>query len=141
MKLWMDVQRDLEVVMNDYPRIFDGWGEGGVGGVVFGPPVFNTGKLLRGCKPRPPDSSSDAPVAALCPPLWAVCVALTSRWRSNHSLCMLNGTGVSTVRLSGVTPARASLARVLSFASVTFSSTAPRLASSSPPSVTDRSSS
>jgi len=56
MKLWMDVQRDLEFVMNDHQRIFDGWGEGGVDGVVFGPPVFNTGKLLPGCKPLPLES-------------------------------------------------------------------------------------
>ena len=40
MKLWMDVQRDLEFVMNDHQRIFDGWGEGGVDGVVFGLPCL-----------------------------------------------------------------------------------------------------
>ena len=53
MKLWMDVQRDLESVMHDHQRIYDGWQEGGVDGVVFGPPQFNTGKLLPGCVPAP----------------------------------------------------------------------------------------
>ena len=41
MKLWMDVMRDLEFVMNDHERIFAGWAEGGVDGVVFGPLEFN----------------------------------------------------------------------------------------------------
>jgi hypothetical protein len=45
MKLWMDVMRDLESVMNDHERILDAWGEGGVDGVVFGPLVFGTAKL------------------------------------------------------------------------------------------------
>ncbi|MBT5875703.1 MAG: hypothetical protein HOH43_19925, partial [Candidatus Latescibacteria bacterium] len=64
MKLWMDVQRDLEYVMNDYQRIFAGWAEGGVDGVVFGPPVFNTGKLLPTCEPLPMD---DPPMATFDP--------------------------------------------------------------------------
>ena len=34
MKLWMDVMRDLESVMNDHERILDAWAEGGVDGVV-----------------------------------------------------------------------------------------------------------
>ncbi len=64
MKLWMDVQRDLESVMSDYQRIYNGWSDGGVEGVVFGPPVFNTGKLLPKCKPLP---MSDPPMASFDP--------------------------------------------------------------------------
>ena len=37
MKIWMDVMRDLEHLMNDYQAIFDAWEEGGVGGLVIGP--------------------------------------------------------------------------------------------------------
>ena len=47
MKLWMDVMRDLESVMNDHERILDAWAEGGVDGVVFGPLVFGTSKLSK----------------------------------------------------------------------------------------------
>ena len=47
MKLWMDVMRDLESVMNDHERILDAWAEGGVDGVVFGPLVFGTAKLSK----------------------------------------------------------------------------------------------
>lgn len=50
MKLWMDVMRDLESVMNDHERIFDAWAEGGVVGVVFGPPAFGADKLMQGAK-------------------------------------------------------------------------------------------
>ena len=31
MKLWMDVMRDLESVMDDHERILDAWSEGGAG--------------------------------------------------------------------------------------------------------------
>ena len=47
MKLWMDVMRDLESVMNDHERILDAWAEGGVDGVVFGPLVFGTARLSK----------------------------------------------------------------------------------------------
>ncbi len=47
MKLWMDVMRDLESVMDDHERILDAWAEGGVDGVVFGPLVFGTSKLSK----------------------------------------------------------------------------------------------
>ena len=47
MKLWMDVMRDLESVMNDHERILDAWAEGGVDGVVFGPLVFGTSKMSK----------------------------------------------------------------------------------------------
>ena len=30
MKLWMDIQRDLEGVMYDHDRILDAWRQGGV---------------------------------------------------------------------------------------------------------------
>ena len=47
MKLWMDIQRDLEGVMSDHERILDAWHAGGVDGVVFGPLEFNTPKLTQ----------------------------------------------------------------------------------------------
>src|SRR5262249_50915842 len=50
MKLWMDVMRDLESVMNDHARIFDAWAEGGVDGVVFGPLVFGADRLVPGAR-------------------------------------------------------------------------------------------
>ncbi len=50
MKLWMDVMRDLESVMNHHEVTFDAWAEGGVVGVVFGPPVFGTNKLSQGAR-------------------------------------------------------------------------------------------
>ena len=48
MNLWMDVMRDMEHLMDNYERIFDGWQEGGVVGLVIGPPVFNAAKLHTG---------------------------------------------------------------------------------------------
>ena len=53
MKLWMDVMRDLESVMNDHERILDAWAEGGVDGVVFGPLVFGTSKLSKNALAAP----------------------------------------------------------------------------------------
>lgn len=64
MKLWMDVMRDLESVMADPDRIFDAWDEGGVEGVVFGPLVFDTARLLPGCRYVPGD---EPPTAAFDP--------------------------------------------------------------------------
>ena len=55
MKLWMDVTPDPEHLMADYDRIFDGWAEGGVDGLVIGPLVFNSPKLLPGTKSAPMD--------------------------------------------------------------------------------------
>ncbi|MHB9033264.1 MAG: hypothetical protein ACYC6L_09470 [Anaerolineae bacterium] len=46
MKLWMDVMRELELVLDDYPRLFDAWEEGGVNGLVIGPLTFAAAKLL-----------------------------------------------------------------------------------------------
>ena len=48
MNLWMDVMRDIEHLMGDYQRIFDGWQEGGVTGMVIGPPVFHAEQLTSG---------------------------------------------------------------------------------------------
>ena len=48
MKLWMDVMRDIEHVMDDYERIFDGWAAGGIDGLVIGPLFFNQPKLMPG---------------------------------------------------------------------------------------------
>ena len=45
MKLWMDVMRDMEHLMDDHEHIFDGWQAGGVDGLVIGPPAFNAAKL------------------------------------------------------------------------------------------------
>ena len=64
MKLWMDVMRDLEHLMEDHERIFDAWEEGGVDGLVIGPLTFNTPKLLPGIKPL----AADGPPAATFDP-------------------------------------------------------------------------
>ena len=68
MKLWMDVMRDLESVMDDHERILDAWGEGGVDGVVFGPLVFGTAKLYKDAQGAP----SGEPVAEAYDPNPAV---------------------------------------------------------------------
>ncbi|MHB1354353.1 MAG: hypothetical protein ACYCZF_00080 [Anaerolineae bacterium] len=46
MKLWMDIMRDLELVLSDYERLFDAWEAGGVEGLVLGPMSFCAAKLL-----------------------------------------------------------------------------------------------
>ena len=48
MKAWIDVMRDIEHLIDDYERIFDGWQEGGVDGLVIGPLEFNSPKLQVG---------------------------------------------------------------------------------------------
>ena len=58
MKLWMNVMRNLESVMNDHERIFAGWAEGGVDGVVTGPLEFNTTQLLQGAERAPVEGPS-----------------------------------------------------------------------------------
>lgn len=68
MKLWMDIQRDLEGVMQDHERILDAWHEGGVDGVVFGPLVFGQAKLTQNAQSLP----SEGPVAATYDPNPAV---------------------------------------------------------------------
>ena len=68
MKLWMDIQRDLEGVMYDHERILDAWKEGGVDGVVFGPLVFGTAKLSQKAQSLP----SAEPVAPVYDPNPAV---------------------------------------------------------------------
>ena len=68
MKLWMDVMRDLESVMNDHQRILDAWAAGGVDGVVFGPLVFGTPKLDKDAQAAP----TGEPVAAAYDPNPAV---------------------------------------------------------------------
>ena len=37
MKIWMDVMRDLEHLMDDHEALFDGWQAGGVDGLVIWP--------------------------------------------------------------------------------------------------------
>ncbi len=68
MKLWMDIQRDLEGVMGDHERILDAWHEGGVDGVVFGPLVFGQAKLSQNAQSLP----SEGPVAPTYDPNPAV---------------------------------------------------------------------
>ena len=68
MKLWMDIQRDLEGVMHDHERILDAWQAGGVDGVVFGPLVFGQAKLTQDAQSLP----SEGPVAATYDPNPAV---------------------------------------------------------------------
>ena len=68
MKLWMDIQRDLEGVMYDHERILDSWREGGVDGVVFGPLVFGQQKLTQNAQALP----AEGPVAPTYDPNPAV---------------------------------------------------------------------
>lgn len=63
MKLWMDVMRDIEHVMDDFERIFDAWAEGGVDGLVIGPLFFNQPKLMPGTRFEP----GRQPLAAFTP--------------------------------------------------------------------------
>jgi hypothetical protein len=46
MKLWMDIMRELELVLTDYERLFDAWEAGGVDGLVLGPMTFSAARLL-----------------------------------------------------------------------------------------------
>ena len=64
MNLWMDVMRDLECVMNDHERLFDAWAKGGVDGLVIGPLMFNSTRLLKGAEAAP---SSGAPTPTFDP--------------------------------------------------------------------------
>lgn len=63
MRLWMDVMRDLERVLDDHERLFDAWAAGGVDGLVIGPLEFNAAKLLPGTHyvpgPHPPVPTFD----------------------------------------------------------------------------------
>ena len=61
MKLWMDIQRDLEGVMYDHENILDAWREGGVDGVVFGPLVFGQQKLSQNAQSLPSEATEVAP--------------------------------------------------------------------------------
>ena len=50
MKLWMDVMRTLEPVLDDHERLFDAWAAGGVDGLVIGPLLFDQPKLYPGVR-------------------------------------------------------------------------------------------
>ena len=50
MRLWIDIRRDIEYILDDYDRIYDAWEEGGVDGIVIGPLVFNAADLLHDVK-------------------------------------------------------------------------------------------
>lgn len=63
MKLWMDVMRDIEHVLDDYERIFDGWAAGGIDGLVIGPLFFNQPKLMPGTR----FESGQQPLASFAP--------------------------------------------------------------------------
>ena len=52
MKLWMDVMRDLEYVMDNYERLFPAWEAGGVDGLVMGPLMFNAADLMPGVRSK-----------------------------------------------------------------------------------------
>jgi len=60
MKLWMDVMRDLEHVMDAHELLFDAWAEGGVDGLVIGPLIFHAAKLLPGTRTAPADGPPTA---------------------------------------------------------------------------------
>ena len=65
MKMWMDVMRDIEHLLDNYERIFDGWQAGGVDGFVLGPLVFNSPKLQIGTRAYAP---RDKPAVAIHDP-------------------------------------------------------------------------
>lgn len=50
MKLWMDIMRDVEQLVEGYPRFYDAWEAGGIDGLVIGPLEFGTSKFLPGVK-------------------------------------------------------------------------------------------
>src|SRR3954465_4111958 len=50
MKVWMDIMRDVEQLVQGYARFYDAWEAGGVDGLVIGPLEFGTSKLLPGIK-------------------------------------------------------------------------------------------
>ncbi|MDQ3699837.1 MAG: hypothetical protein M3442_02835 [Chloroflexota bacterium] len=68
LRVWMDVMRHLEPVMNDHQRLFDAWEAGGVDGLVIGPMAFDDKSFTFdpnpevyarfGLQPPPPDDSS-----------------------------------------------------------------------------------
>ncbi len=64
MKLWMDVMRDLEYLLVDYQPILDAWEAGGVDGLVIGPMVFASDKLVLGTHVV---GSGSAPQATFAP--------------------------------------------------------------------------
>lgn len=61
MGMWMDVMRDMEHLMHDYRRIFDGWQQGGVTGMVIGPLVFDSPDLIK-IQPTPDNPGGHAAV-------------------------------------------------------------------------------
>jgi hypothetical protein len=50
MKLWMDVMRDLESVIDNHERLYDAWEAGGVDGLVIGPLYFDSPDLHPGVR-------------------------------------------------------------------------------------------
>ena len=50
MKIWMDIMRDVEQLVQGYPRFYDAWEEAGVNGLVIGPLEFGSFKFLPGIK-------------------------------------------------------------------------------------------
>lgn len=67
MGMWMDIMRDMEHLMHDYQRIFDGWQAGGVTGMVIGPLVFDSPDLMK-VEPTPTNPGGHAAVAKDRPP-------------------------------------------------------------------------
>lgn len=53
MHLWMDVMREIEPLLDNYPRWFDAWEAGGVDGLVIGPLSFDAPALLPGVRVAP----------------------------------------------------------------------------------------
>jgi len=66
MKVWMDVMRDLEHIMDDHERCLDTWQAGGVDGIVLGPMFFNAAKLLPGLKRPEGAPPSEAAASDAC---------------------------------------------------------------------------
>ena len=72
MRLWMDVMRHLEPVVEDHQRLFDAWEAGGVDGIVVGPLAFADKSYTFDPNPevyarfglQPPQPGRDLPVVA-----------------------------------------------------------------------------
>ena len=61
MNVWMDVMRDLEHLVDGGEAYLDAWVEGGVDGLVIGPLVFHSGKLLPGTRHVPAEGGPPVP--------------------------------------------------------------------------------
>ena len=70
MRLWMDVMRHLEPVVEDHQRLFDAWEAGGVDGIVVGPLAFADKSYTFDPNPEVYARFGLQPPRRTGPPLW-----------------------------------------------------------------------